>query len=130
MKFTYIDTKSIDGSFMLIVVAVIGGRVKSGMRRKRMILMRRNDIATNDTEVLQLRQKLVTRIGLQIPDLPIQPYGFQAIISNGKLILCGGPTTKQLHSTTTNISSWKRGNENGHQFAACFSLEPIMPQFL
>ena len=80
---------------MLIVVAAIGGNVEIGMRRRRMLKMRRKDIATYDIEVLQLRQNLVTRIDWQIPDMPVQSHGFQAAqISNSKLILCGGTNFK------------------------------------
>ena len=68
------------------MVAAIGGNVQGQMR----LSMRRNEIATDDIEVLQVGQKFVTRIGWQIPDLPLELHGFQATISNGKLLLCGG----------------------------------------
>ena len=87
---------------MLIVVAVIGGNVKSRKRRG-MRRMRRKDIATNNIEVLQLRQKLVTRIDWQIPDMPVQSYGFQATqISNSNLILCGG-----INNYTTSLYNYE-----------------------
>ena len=80
---------------MLIDVAVIGGRVKRidykriGLRRKRRI--RRTEITTNDIEVLQLRQNLVTGIDWHIPNLPELSHSFQvARISNGAVLLCGG----------------------------------------
>ena len=65
---------------MLIVIAAIGGNVEG-------------EIATYDIEVLELRKKFVTRIGWKIPDLPLELSGFRAIISNGKLLLCGGRQT-------------------------------------
>ena len=80
---------------MLIVIAAIGGNVESQMSLRRNIKMRRKEIATYDIEVLELRKKFVTRIGLKIPDLPLELHGFRFLafdfaISNGKLLLCGG----------------------------------------
>ena len=56
------------------MVAAIGGNVLGQMR----LGTRRNEIATDDIEVLQLGKKFVRRIGWQIPDLPLELHGFQA----------------------------------------------------
>ena len=65
---------------MLIVVAAIGGKVNFATRWRRISKYRTEDVATNDIEVLQLRQKLVTGTDWQIPDMPEQPHGFQATL--------------------------------------------------
>ena len=56
-------------------------------------------------------QKFVTRIGWQIPDLPLELHGFRATISNGQLLLCGGHKLQSIWDYNCEYLILKKGEQ-------------------